>query len=410
MQGMGSSHHAKAYLTGLLGDSRKKYIERIEEAVEDSDYEGIQHFLSNSTWDHSEVMKHVEQDVNRLLGGNRNSALYIDESGFTKKGKSSVGVQRQWNGRLGKVDNCQCGVFASLGCGKNASLVNFRLYLPESWTTDKDKCLKAKVPEDEIVFKTKIELALELIDDSIERKTEFQWIGADSFYGSSSDFLNGIESRGLDFVCDIRKNHELLVDGEKEFQQVEKIAIKHFCLLRENINVRPSTTGCVQTESCIMDVKRKGKDGNIDCVLIISRDQGGSFKYTLTNRLDKTLQENVYRQHQRFWIEFNFKEAKSDIGMAQYQLRGWIGWHHHICMSCLALLFVTEEKIKLGDDCPLLSASDITELLSYYFPSKKKSEDEVHKQLLSRHKKRYSDMFSKGRKKGAPIDDLYLPK
>ena len=106
-------------------------------------------------------------------------------------------------------------------------------------------------------FKTKIELALELVDDAMIRDTEFQWVGADRFYGSSPDFLNGIEDRGLGFVCDIRKNQELLLGGSRRFQEVEKIAIKHLCLLREQAKGRPSTTGEVLAESCIIDGERK---------------------------------------------------------------------------------------------------------------------------------------------------------
>jgi len=118
--------------------------------------------------------------------------------------------------------------------------------------------------------------------------------------------------------------------------------------------------------------------------LVISCDGTGAIKYSLTNAQDSA-RELCYRQHQRYCIERAIQEAKSEVGMAQYQVRGWFGWHQHIAMVTLAMLFALQQKIAYRDCVPLLSTHDIVELLSYYLPSKKDSEQEIFKQMALRH-------------------------
>jgi SRSO17 transposase len=148
---------AQHYLCGLM-QTRRKNMERMAEVIPDSDEQALQHFLSNSNWDERKVLDQVALEANQLIGGKQNSALLIDESGFTKKGKHSVGVARQYNGRLGKVDNCQVGVFASLNHRKQVTLIDQRLYLPEHWTEDPERCESVGIPEANRSFKTKPEL------------------------------------------------------------------------------------------------------------------------------------------------------------------------------------------------------------------------------------------------------------
>ena len=137
-------------------------MERIAEVVPESNEQALQHFISNSFWDERPVLGQVAFDANRELGGHTDSALLIDESGITKKGNKSVGVARQWNGRMGKVDNCQVGVFAVLSRGTRATLVDKRLYLPEEWIKDPKRCTEAKIPIDQQILKSKAQLALEI--------------------------------------------------------------------------------------------------------------------------------------------------------------------------------------------------------------------------------------------------------
>ena len=149
----------------------------MQEVVPQSDEQSLQHFISNSPWDDCELQDQIAFEANVLLGGHEDSCLLIDESGFQKKGKKSVGVARQWNGRQGKIDNCQVGVYAALSCGDKVQPVDKRLYLPREWTINTNRCIEAGIPKDKIVFKTKPELALEMVMEARQRGMRFNWVG-----------------------------------------------------------------------------------------------------------------------------------------------------------------------------------------------------------------------------------------
>ena len=144
---------ARSYIAGLLMKAPRKNMERMEEYVNECDYESIQQFLSDSPWDDKALQIRLAQDVNEEIGGT-GAVLCIDESAVTKKGDKSVGVARQWNGRLGKTDNCQVGVYSSLVKDATGCIVGKRLYLPKEWTSNKARCDRAGIPKDKQVFKT----------------------------------------------------------------------------------------------------------------------------------------------------------------------------------------------------------------------------------------------------------------
>jgi SRSO17 transposase len=154
-QGCNSIGHARHYLAGLMGTQRRKNIETIENDVSNSDYQGMEQFISSSPWDHRSLLDDLAHGIDQTSGDEQNAGLYIDESSFLKKGKASVGLQRQWSGRAGKIENCQVGVFASLGHGEDYALLDFRIFLPEEWAKDKERCDKAKIPEDHREYKAK---------------------------------------------------------------------------------------------------------------------------------------------------------------------------------------------------------------------------------------------------------------
>src|SRR5262249_59748318 len=125
----------------------------MEEVVPGCKYQSLHHFVSESDWESRAVLDQVAAEADRVLGGSESSCLLIDESSFQKKGQSSVGVERQWNGRLGKVENSQVAVFASLAQGRYSTLIDTRLYLPKRWAENVKRCLAAGVPKAEIVLK-----------------------------------------------------------------------------------------------------------------------------------------------------------------------------------------------------------------------------------------------------------------
>jgi SRSO17 transposase len=130
-----------------LVQAARKNMERMAEVVPDTDYQRLQHFLSHSPWDHAAVMRQVAQEADRLLGGQPDTCLLIDESAFVKKGNESAGAARQWCGRLGKIENCQVGVIAVLSAGERHVPVDARLYLPQRWVDEPARCRRAGIPE-----------------------------------------------------------------------------------------------------------------------------------------------------------------------------------------------------------------------------------------------------------------------
>jgi SRSO17 transposase len=174
---------AFTYLCGLAQTERAN-MERMEEAVPDADYQTLQQFITDAPWSARAVMDRVAEQADQALGAMPDSCLLIDETAFEKKGKMSVGVARQYNGRLGKVENSQVAVFGVLCAGRRAVPVDARLYLPESWTTDPQRCRKAGVPDEEVEFRTKPQLAREIVRHQRELGVRFSFYWRVFFHGA----------------------------------------------------------------------------------------------------------------------------------------------------------------------------------------------------------------------------------
>ena len=206
-----TAKHAKNYLHGLLSETPRKNSETIADALGDTQSQDLQNFISDSRWNHADINAYVARKTNERIGDHRETMLAIDESGFTKKGKLSAGVARQYNGRLGKVDNCQVGVFSSLTNGANATLIGARLFLPDEWVKDEKRCLVAGIPEEQIKSASKIDLARELIEQADAHGVQYARIGVASFYGRDIALLCWIEDRGGEFYADTLPSTLLLL-------------------------------------------------------------------------------------------------------------------------------------------------------------------------------------------------------
>lgn len=422
--------HARHYLGGLLGRQRRKNIECIGAHFGGSDYQGMQQFISDSPWSHEALMRQIGEEADRELGGDDESALVLDESSFVKKGDLSVGVQRQYCGRLGKTENCQVGVFACLGRGSRAALVDMRLFLPESWAQDEQRCKKAKVPDDKQKHHTKTELALQMVEAARERGSRHAWVGGDEVYGNNQVFCAQLEDLGERFLMDVAhvtkvwtsdprpgivqprstpkggRPRRSVQAGNAQAEQKKLSALVAQCFEKESreVKLRESTQGELRAPIMVRSVWLW--DGKTEKarqrLLVVRKEADGSFKYSLGNLpADTSWEKLALMQAQRFWIEQAFKEAKGELGMAQYEVRGWAGWHHHMAMVSLAQLFTVKEKQRLARNVPLLSVRDITELLDIYLPRRERSEKEVLRQMAQRHSNRAqsSKSHSKARKK-----------
>lgn len=417
---MNSVGHARHYLSGLLGTQCRKNIETIHNDVAGSDYQGMEQFISASPWSHRALMDQVAADADSLLGDKREAGLYLDETSFLKKGKASVGVQRQWSGRAGKVENCQVGVFACLGRGEHMALTDFHLYLPESWAADEARCAKAKIPQEHRVYQPKWRQALEMVRHAREIGLHYGWVGVDSLYGSNAAFLNELEDMGEKFMADINKTTKLWTSAPMleaatcgtgkgrprkhprthpgntaQYASVESLVAERFESEHRVLSYRQGQKGNLTARFWVCPVWcwEKGWAEPRERLLVVRRDADGSFKYSLTNLTGEGSWRRLgWVQGQRFWIEHAFHEAKSQVGMAQYQVRVWRGWHHHVSLACLALLFTVKMRLETRGELPLLSTRDITELLDFYLPRRGLTEEEVLARIQQRHRQRQQDI------------------
>jgi len=405
------------YFCGLF-QAPKKNMERMEEAVLGADYEQVQHFLSESPWSYQAVMKQVAQEADRLLGGRSDSSLLIDESGFTKKGTRSVAVARQYNGRLGKIDNCQVGVFATLCRGSAVCPVGVRLYLPTEWTQDAARCHDAGVPVAERSHRTKQVLALELVQEARQQGLRFNWVQGDGAYGHDLKFCQALADQEERFVVGVHKTQRIyLEDPRPEIPaqagprgrrpsrlqaQVPAITVEKWRRQQptaawQPLALRDSTKGLLEVE--ILHQWVWVWDGQSPHArrwrLVVQREAAtqSEYKYALSNAGPEVGWETVARQHgQRYWIERAFEDGKGQVGLGDYQVRGWLAWHHHMAMVMMAMLFLVEERLRHGPQLPLLSCTDVVELLCFALPQRKTSGAELLRQMRVRHAKRQASI------------------
>lgn len=394
--------------------ARRKNMERMEEVVPASDYQSLHHFLSASDWDTRAVLDQVAVEVDRHLGGAPDSCLLLDETSFPKKGNQSVGVARQWCGRLGKLENCQVAVFASLAQGPHATLIDTRLYLPKEWTANQQRCRAAGIPEEECVTKSKSELALEMVARARQNKVRFTWVVADGNYGQCPAFLRSLEDRGELFVMDVHKNQRIYLEdpepclgerlgknGKKQkglLARSESVEVKDWLKAQpagawQEIRVRPSSRGELRVEVLHRRVWLwDGHEVKARCWhLIVSREVGlpETTKFALSNASTRTSLRRLVQIHrQRFWIERCFEDGKGECGLGDYQVRGWLAWHHHMALAMMAMLFLLEERLSQKEAYPLLSCSDIEVLLAHFLPRRDGTPEEVVRQMEARHRAR----------------------
>ena len=422
------SKQALKYLNGQLVIEGKGNMTKYAKNVPDCDNQSLQHFISNSPWDERPVILDIQRDVTKLIGDEKNGAMHIDECSFPKEGKNSVGVKRQYCGRLGKVENCQVGVFLGYTNKCFRTLIDEQLYLPKDWIEDKKRREKCGVPT-EMEFKTKAELGWEMIKNAKENKVPFGWIGMDSFYGRQPDLLDKIDNDYMTYIADIpcdthvwltlpktevpkRKGRrgpipkkEKLVDGEPTSLEVKKVD-KHLEKSRwKRVFLRDTERKELWSKMVALRVcpVRDGLPGK-EVWLVIRKDEGEKrTKYQLSNAPPNTSIKRLAQMScSRYWIERALEDAKG-VGLADYQLRGWRGWHHHMVMTMLAMLFLLMCLVDWVDKAPILTLQDVKEILEVILPREEITAQDIIKLIENKHKARYSARKSHHKRSNPPI-------
>jgi SRSO17 transposase len=347
------------YVQGLLSDLRSKDVESIA-YLHDRERQGLQKFIGQHPWDHRPLVSELARQVGAELG-EPDGVLVFDPSSFAKKGTQSVGVQRQWCGRLGKVENCPVGVYLGYVSREDHALVDFRLYLPREWTGDRKRMNKAGVPKD-VRFRTRHELALDMLDEQ-GTLLPHQWIAGDDEMGRSSWFRRELRSRDESYLLAVPSNTLVrdLVPPDPPYSGQGRRRRTPFVradLWRaglaedawETVDVRDGEKGplLVQAAWTLVQAKAEGKVSDVAESLVVFREEqsDGTFKhdYLLSNAIrSEPVAEfaRVYKAEHR--VEESLKRAKGEAGLGDYQVRTWEGWQHHQTLSLLATWFLIKE-------------------------------------------------------------------
>ena len=416
---------ASQYAQGLLLQQGRGNMTKYANNVQDASARRFQYFISQSTWEYRPVIAQIQRDVMERIGDARDGAIHIDETSFPKQGDDSVGVKRQYSGRLGKVDNCQVAVCLGYTKGSLRTLIDTELYIPEGWANDLYRREKCGIPED-LKFKKKAEIALELIRIARSNGVQFGWVGMDTFYGRDSFLLNTIDSDGIVYMADIpsdtrvwrnlprvgipeRKNNRGRMPTESRVLDDEPSPTE-VRMIKDELD--PSQW----VHTFVRDTERRELWSRIACLRIYAvedklpskeqwliirvDDSDGATKYQLSNApLDTTIDRFAQMSCSRYWIERAFEDEKGLAGIADFRGRSWLGWHHHITMAMFSMMVMMFVCIEFGQFADLLTVQDIKLIYEKSFARKQFSNNDVLLLLKKRHKDRESAKISHHRAK-----------
>jgi len=335
------------YLRGLISDVVRKNIEAIALAFGgEKKVRSMQNFLSRYLWDDAKMLERVQSLLHDAIG-ERQSMWCTDSTEFLKKGKESVGVARQYCGARGKVENCQSGVFVSFTSKSGYGLLEGRLYLPKLWfDPDYDQRREACHIPPEVKFATKIEIALQLLKEQIQRDTfHAQWVGCDSFFGIDSSFRDEVAAMGMTYLAAIKPSNKVWVGNRmlKVAEVAREPSIRwHRVILAEGAK------GPIVAEVARMRVRdnREEKPG-VKQWLILRQLEDGQLKYYLCNASVHVAKSTLWGALVRRWpIEQCFEDGKKHLGMDHYENRTWTGWHRHMLYVMVAMLFLLRLRLR----------------------------------------------------------------
>jgi len=332
---------ALAYLRGLLGNVTRKNGWQLAEHAGERTPDGMQRLLATADWDPELVRDDLRAYVVEQLG-DPSAVLVVDETGFLKKGTTSVGVQRQYCGTAGKVDNCQLGVFLAYASPKGRAMIDRELYLPESWTDDPERCRAARVPE-QVGFRTKPQLARVMLERALDAGVPAAWVTADEVYGGSPTLRQWLEGRGVWHVLAVKCTELLEVASpngvvrESAEQLGAAVPAEQWiaCSAGHGAKGRrlydwtrvelaaPATAGMAGW----LLVRRSHSDGELAC-------------YACYGPAATPLVGLVRVAGTRWAVEEGFQQAKGEVGLDHYQVRKWPGWYRHITLALLAHAFL----------------------------------------------------------------------
>ena len=345
---------ALEYLKGLLSPVERKNGWQLAEQAGDATPDGVQRLLYNYRWDANLIRDDLVGYVVEHLA-DPGAVLVVDETGFLKKGEKSAGVQRQYSGTAGRIENCQVGVFLAYASSKGRTLLDRELYLPQVWSEDWERRREAGVPG-EVGFQTKPQLARLMLERAVESGIPFAWVAGDEVYGSDRNLRLWLERADVPHVLAIKKSEKLWALTEKGPLQVR--ADRLASQVDESGWVRCSAGNGAKGPRVydwaavgIRPLKEPGKGHWLLARRSIAKP-GELAYYVCFGPAGTTLEELVRVAGTRWAIEECFEEAKGQVGLDQYEVRRWNGWYRHITLAMLAhayLMVIRHHAMEQGE-------------------------------------------------------------
>jgi SRSO17 transposase len=387
--------HSQVYVHGLLSDVTRKNVEQMALGL-GKKVRSLQYFIGQSPWV-GEAVTAIHQGLIGETLGEADGIALIDESSTVKQGADSVGVARQYCGSVGKIANGQVGVYLGYASRKGYALVEGQLFMPEGWFDEEQTGRRQAcgVPED-LRFMTKPEIGLELLQNAQKRgNLPFSWVAADELYGDSPAFRDGVDALGKWYFTEIKSTTLIWRSRPQVYIPKWKGLGRHPSRLRlRHPNQRPlqakDLVRKIPKQNWLPAVIKEGSQGPIACEfaflrviesranlpaaelwLIMRRnlEDPSIIKYFFSNApLDTPLHKFVRVSGMRWPIETIFEEAKGEVGLDHYEMRSWLGWHHHMLLVALAHHFLMRLKIRFQEQAPALTVYQVRFLLSCVLP------------------------------------------
>ena len=340
--------HAADYLRGLLGRAERKNGWQLAEAVGDATPYGLQQFLYRATWDPEAVRDDLRAYVVEHLGDPQ-GVLVVDETGFLKKGDRSVGVQPQYSGAAGRTANAQVGVFLTYAGPRGHTFLDRALYLPASWTDDRARCRAAGIP-DEVAFATKPALAQAMLERALDAGVPAAWVTADSIYGDVKYLRVWLEARPIGYVLAV-SGKDTVVGADWHQRRISTYLADPPTDGWQRLSAGDGAKGPRRYDWVRLPLIAPLVAGWARWVLLRRSvaDPTAITAYVCFAPVGTTLADLVRVAGIRWTVEICFEAAKQEVGLAQYEVRSWTGWHRHVTLACLAHAFLTVVRARGHD-------------------------------------------------------------
>jgi SRSO17 transposase len=330
---------AEAFVGGLLSGIERKNCWWLAEHAGHRGPQRMQRLLREAVWDADQVRDDVRDLVVQALG-RPDGVLIADETGFLKKGIHSVAVQRQYTGTAGRIENSQVAVFLAYASAAGRALIDRRIYLPASWTQDRSRCNAAGVPE-QVAFATKPRLALDMIAGAVAAGVPAGWVTGDEVYGNDPAFRTGVQTLGLNYVLAVACHHRVPVNGGSVRMSADQIAAALPRTAWQRYSAGIGSKGPRWYDWSWIDATTDTQPGQ---TLLIRRhpSSGELAFYRCWTARPVSLTTLVQVAGIRWCVEESFQAAKGQIGLDQYQVRGWTPWHRFITLAMPALALLAQ--------------------------------------------------------------------